>query len=340
MPIILFDDLFDTAKQLSSEKYFHARVVEEETFNTIINKANEYNLHNRLKNASKQEIKNIIDELDKDFKSIIANITFSMYVEYLIQKHVFEHKIPKKLTWALAVPADNEGKSAYIGFDVSRVPGKRNDLAVSFILFDPYGIMMNAVVQRITGEKLTGEEFRKLLISLLSVNLKQRGIDRLVIYKHGGIRSRDEYHDILTVFKKFGFKIGLKRLDLIGVIERHNLRLFAKKKYGNEYENPERGTWIRLWSIKRHGIEAERALLVSSEVKEKDYGTVKPIVLEQYNTGLHKPNLRDIVLEYYRLCRLDFWNPINGFSKLPLPLYMADKLAYLMAVKKVPIRIP
>ncbi len=44
-------------------------------------------------------------------------------------------------------------------------------------------------------------------------------------------------------------------------------------------------------------------------------------------------------MEYIRLCRLNFWNPLDGLSKYPLPILMADKIAYLSALG-ISIRTP
>ena len=162
-------------------------------------------------------------------------------------------------------------------------------------------------------------------------------MSRLVIYKDGGIRSRKEFNDIMNTFSNIGKKIGFKQIDIIGVVKRHNLRLFARKKTEDIMVNPKRGTWIKIWDIIRHGVYAERALIVSSEAKAG--GTVKPVLLERYGKGSSNRTINEVVNEYLRLCRLDYWNPLDGINKFPLPVFMADKLAYL-ALQGVHIKTP
>ena len=260
-----------------------------------------------------------------------------MYVEFILQSEIYNHKVPNKLTWALAKPADNVGESLYVGYDVSRSTLNRNEVAVAFVLYDSYGYMLNATFKQVHGEKISRDVLESILLSLFKPLMRKQSINRLVIYKDGGIRSRNEFKDIMDTFSKIGKKIGFKQIDVVGVIKRHNLRLFAKKKTENIMDNPKIGTWIKIWDIIRHGVYAERALIVSSEAKAG--GAVKPVLIERYGKETSNKTIDEIVNEYLRLCRLDYWNPINGINKFPLPVFMADKLAYL-ALQGVQIKTP
>ncbi len=338
MPVINHPYLFKIAKQLSTDRYFHARIIEEETFTRIMDLIKELNI--RDEETIKRYI-TIINEIEddqlKELISILSNIVFSLYVEFLIQREVYKHDIPNKLTWALAEPADGKGESIYMGYDVSRSVSDRNDVAVSFILYDSHGYMLSAFAKRVHGEKISRDTIESILLSLLEPVKYREEIKRLVIYKDGGIRGKDEYNNIMNIFNNIGRRIGLEQIDVIGIIKRHNLRLFARKKPENIMINPWMGTWIRLWDINRYGVYAERALIVSSTAKTG--GTVKPVLLERYSKETSSKNIKDIVKEYLRLCRLDYWNPLDGINKFPLPVFMADKLAYL-ALQGVQIKTP
>ena len=271
MPVINHRYLFKIAKQICSDNYFHARVIEEDTFTDLIELVRELSIKDEEKirqYLDKAKNEKVEDEQLKQLMSIISNIVFSLYVEFLLQSEIYNnHRVPNKLTWALAEPADGKGESLYIGYDVSRSPSNRNNVAVAFILYDSYGYMVNAKFKTVHGEKISRDVFESIILSLLDPVKHKEGINRLVIYKDGGIRSKNEFNNIMDVFTKIGEKIGLKQIDVIGVIKRHNLRLFAKKKADNIMDNPKPGTWIKLWSILRQGIYAERALIVSSEAK-------------------------------------------------------------------------
>jgi len=339
VPVINYRYLFVLAKQICSNKHFHARVVKLETITKIIELMGELGIHDEgrvkevLENVKKSEIE---DEALKQLISLLSNIVFSIYVEFMLQSEIYEHRIPRKLTWALAKPADGDGGSIYLGYDVSRSTLEKNEVAVAFVLYDSYGYMLNAVCRRIRGEKITRETLESLLLTLLGSGAVGQAINRVVIYKDGGIRGWDEFNDITQVFSGVGVKMGFKHLDVVGVIKRPNLRLFAKSSK-NIMVNPQSGTWIKLWDIMRHGVLAERALIVSS--KTSAGGTVKPVLVERYTVENSNKSLDDVVTEYLRLCRLNYWNPLDGMNKFPLPLFMADKLAYL-ALRGVEIKTP
>lgn len=338
MPVVNHRYLFRVAKQLCSDKYFHARIVDKETIATLGNLIIEYNIGNNEKSTI-QYLNDVQDKkiVDKQLISIVSNLVFSIYIEYLLQNEIYNHRIPSKMTWALANPADGNGKSLYIGYDISRSKTERGEVAVAFVLYDPYGHMLNAVFRRIQGERISGEIIESILLSLFKLVKFEKEINRLVIYKDGGIRGVKELNEIISVFNNIGTKRGLKYIDIVGVAKRHNLRLFTKNKQSRTISNPNMGVWIKIWNVIKNGVYTERALLVASETKIG--GTVKPVILEKYSTHHTSKSLNDLVNEYIRLCRLNFWNPLNGMNKLPLPILMADKLAYL-ALQGVQIRTP
>jgi len=338
MPVINRRYLFKTAKQICSNKFYHARVLEEETFAEIVGLISDLKITNEEKineyiNTIKKE--KVSDEQLEQLTSMLSNIVFSIYVEFLLQSEIYNHRVPSKLTWALAKPADNLGKSLYIGYDISRSTINRNEVAVAFVLYDSYGYMLNAIVKQIRGEKLSKDVFESILLSLLEPLQHEESMERLVIYKDGGIRGKQEFNEIIEVFSSIGRKIRLKQIDVIGVIKRHNLRLFAKRKQEKIMVNPSAGTWIKIWVIIKYGVYAERALIISSEAKSG--GTVKPVLLERYTKEYSDKTIDELVNEYLRLCRLDYWNPLDGMNKYPLPIFMADKLAYL-ALQNIQIK--
>ena len=207
MPVINRRYLFKLAKQLCSDKSFHARVIEEETFDNIMELVTEFGITNEKKikyylNIVKKG--KIEDDQLEQLISIISNIVFSIYVEFILQSEIYNHRVPDKLTWALAKPADNVGESLYVGYDVSRSTLNRNEVAVAFVLYDSYGYMLNATFKQVRGEKISRDVLENILLSLFKPLMRKQSINRLVIYKDGGIRSRNEFKDIIDTFSKKG----------------------------------------------------------------------------------------------------------------------------------------
>jgi hypothetical protein len=260
------------------------------------------------------------------------NILLSIYTDFNIQKSISKHEIPSDIAWKLAKPADDTGETVYAGFDVSRETKEGASAGIIFILYDSYGSMLSANIIPTHGEKLSYNTLFNTLLELFKNLPKQ--VKRIVIFRDGPIRSPDEISNITKAFENLNKQYGIKHMDFIGVIKRHNLRLF--KNTTTDITNPDTG-FLNIWSINRFGVDAERALIISSEAK---IGTTKPIIIERYRSPYNSnKSINDIAKEYLHLCRLNFWNGIIGASKLPLPLKMADTLAYL-AMKNVPIRIP
>jgi hypothetical protein len=314
MPIITENELteneqlFDITKRDCSKNGFIAKPIKIETIRKILTGP-----------------KNLIDPT-------VFNILLSIYTDFNIQNSIFKHEIPSNIAWKLAKPADDTGETVYAGFDVSREAKEGASAGIIFILYDSYGSMLSANIIPTHGEKLSYNTLFNTLLELFK-NLPNQ-TKRIVIFRDGPIRSPDEISNITKAFENLNKQYGIKHMDFIGVIKRHNLRLF--KNTTTEITNPDTG-FLNIWSINRFGVDAERALIISSEAK---IGTTKPIIIERYKSPYNSnKSINDIAKEYLHLCRLNFWNGIIGASKLPLPLKMADTLAYL-AMKNVPIRIP
>ena len=348
-PVINYRYLFKIAKQVCSDKYFHARVIWVNTFASALDGVRKFvasksfsDIDSRIHEFIAMLKKGAsLEKQEKQLVSILSNIVFSVYVEFVIQSDVVSRRIPQTLTWSLAEPADGEGRTLYLGFDVSRNPRNRGEMASMFILYDSYGNMINAIVKQHPGEKLSREFLEDALLSLVAHRAKPERVNRLVVLKDGTIRGIDEARSISDALQSLGKRVGLREYDVVGVVKRPNLRLFnvavSTKRGRLDVKNPERGVWVKLWNISRHGVKAERALVVSSEAKAS--GTVVPAVIEHYNISNSSRSIEGVVMEYIRLCRLNFWNPLDGLSKYPLPVLMADKIAYLSALG-VGIRTP
>jgi len=348
-PVINYRYLFKIAKQICSAKYFHARVIQLDTFASALDGVREFVVSKSLNNIDSR-VHEFIDKLkrgaslekqEKQLVSMLSSIVFSIYVEFVIQSEVASKRIPQVLTWSLAEPADGEGRTLYLGFDVSRNPLNRSEMASMFILYDSYGNMINAIVKQHPSEKLSREFLEDALLLLVAHRAKPEHVNRLVVFKDGTIRGADEARSISDALRSLGRRVDLEEYDVVGVVKRSNLRLFnvtlSAEGEPQDVTNPRRGVWVELWSIARHGVKAERALVVSSEAKAG--GTVTPVVIEHYDISSSSRSIEGVVMEYIRLCRLNFWNPVDGLSRYPLPVLMADKIAYLSALG-VSIRTP
>jgi hypothetical protein len=172
---------------------------------------------------------------------------------------------------------------------------------------------------------------------VLSIARDLNGETRFVIYKDGPIRSSEELRDILNAFNDVAKQFGFKVVDVIGVIKRSNLRVFklTKDKKGVGVQNPKAGLWTEIWAISRFGVKARRALVIASQTLQ---GTSRPIVLEWYTPRADK-DVEAMVKEYLSVCRLNFWDARTGLKKIPLPLNLADILAYLFKAG-IPIKTP
>ena len=127
-PVINYRYLFKIVKQVCSAKYFHARVIQLDTFASALDGVREFVVSKSLNNIDSR-IHEFIDKLkrgaslekqEKQLVSMLSSIVFSIYVEFVIQSEVASKRIPQVLTWSLAEPADGEGRTLYLGFDVSR----------------------------------------------------------------------------------------------------------------------------------------------------------------------------------------------------------------------------
>jgi hypothetical protein len=351
-----YKQLYTDTKRICSQHWFHSQLIRVSVLKKLIEYIKEFNLsvekkenittwyeENIVKRINElQSMKQLNDEdrktLNKlkQFNSTLFNILLSINVEFSLQRTIYQRQIPQNIGWRLAEPADGEDKSIYVGFDVSR--SESGGIGVVVVLYNAYGSMLNATIAPIAGEKLTYEDLRGILLNIfskVSQDLKDKA--RLVIYKDGPIHSSKELSDVLEAFNNVAKQFGFKVVDVIGVIKRSNLRVFklTKDKKGVGVQNPEAGLWTEIWAISRFGVKARRALVIASQALQ---GTSRPIVLEWYTPRADK-DIEAIVKEYLSVCRLNFWDARTGLKKIPLPLNLADILAYLFKAG-IPIKTP
>jgi hypothetical protein len=351
-----YKQLYTDTKRICSQHWFHSQLIRASTLKKLIEYIKEFNLsveekesittwyeENIVKRINKlQSMKQLNDEdrktLNKlkQFNSTLFNILLSINVEFSLQRAIYQRQIPQNIGWRLAEPADGEDKSIYVGFDVSR--SESGGIGVAVVLYNAYGSMLNATIAPIAGEKLTYEDLRGILLNIFSkVSQDLRGKTRLVIYKDGPIQSFKELSDILEAFNDVAKQFGFKVVDVIGVIKRSNLRVFelTEDKKGVKVQNPKAGLWTEIWAISRFRVKTRRALAIVSQTLQ---GTSRPIVLEWYTLRADK-DIEAIVKEYLSMCRLNFWDARTGLKKIPLPLNLADILAYLFKAG-IPIKTP
>ncbi|MEM2196569.1 MAG: hypothetical protein QW290_05785 [Sulfolobales archaeon] len=141
-PVINYRYLFKVAKQVCSDKYFHARVIEVDTFASALDSVRKFvvgksfddidsRIHEFIARLKKGDS---LETQERQLVSRLSNIVFSIYVEFAIQSDVVSKRIPQRLTWSLAVLANGEGRTLYLGFDVSRSPRSRGEVAAMFLL--------------------------------------------------------------------------------------------------------------------------------------------------------------------------------------------------------------
>ncbi|MEM0208489.1 MAG: hypothetical protein QW360_02775, partial [Thermofilum sp.] len=102
------------------------KFVVDNSFNDIDDRIHEFIA--RLKKGDYLEMQ------ERQLVSRFSNTVFSIYVEFAIQSNVVSKRIPQRLTWSLAVLANGEGRTLYLGFDVSRSPRSRGEVAAMFLL--------------------------------------------------------------------------------------------------------------------------------------------------------------------------------------------------------------
>ncbi|MCC6056029.1 MAG: hypothetical protein LM583_05075 [Desulfurococcaceae archaeon] len=348
--------LYTDTKRICSQHWFHSQLIRVSTLKKLIEYIKEFNLSVEKKESIttwyKENIVKRINELQsmkqlndedrktlnklKQFNSTLFNILLSINVEFSLQRTIYQRQIPQNIGWRLAEPADGEDKSIYVGFDVSR--SESGGIGVAVVLYNAYGSMLNATVAPIAGEKLTYKDLRGILLNIFSkVSQDLKDKTRLVIYKDGPIHSFKELSDILEAFNDVAKQFGFKVVDVIGVIKRSNLRVFelTEDKKGVKVQNPKAGLWTEIWAISRFGVKTRKALVIASQTLQ---GTSRPIVLEWYTQRADK-DIEAIVKEYLSMCRLNFWDARTGLKKIPLPLNLADILAYLFKAG-IPIKTP
>ena len=266
-----------------------------------------------------------LKEVGEDSKLI--NICGGIYVDFLIQKKIAEGKPAGPLTWKLSSPADGKEKSIYIGFDISR---KRGVAGAAFILFDPYGELVDARMISLTSETIGREQYRDVFRRVVE-KAKERSSDRIVIMRDGPPKSGEELEGCLEVFNEVTEELGYRpSLEYISVIKTAPIRIF---KVDGSAQNPIQGTYCYLHGIKHFNKRAYEVIVVSTKPKEK---CAKPVLLRIYEVegNLNEKDEEDIkriAEEYLSLTRLNFWNLETGASRLALPIKMADVLSYMKA---------
>ena len=262
----------------------------------------------------------------------LANICGGIYVEFLLQRRTSEGKPAGPLTWKLSHPADGSGKSMYIGLDVSR---KRGIAGAAFILFDPYGELVDARIVELMSETITGKEYQDIFDEVVKI-AKERSIKRIVILRDGPPRTEDELKDCLETFGEIAGDLGYKpSLEYISVIKSAPVRIF---EVDSSIQNPIQGTYCYLHKLRHFNLQAHEVLVVSTKPKESNKCT-KPVLLRIYEVEreLNEEDARKIAEEYLSLTRLNFWNLETGTSRLALPIKMADTLSYMRA-SGIPVR--
>lgn len=335
LPLILIPDnenFYKSSKEAASSRGFHSQLVTLETFDT----ATDYII--KIKDS------NLPDDtrqmLRKALRSLVANICGGIYVEFLIQKNVAEHRISGPLTWILAKPADKKGESMYVGLDIST---KKGVAGVAFILLNPYGELVDAKNIQLKSESLSYQDYYDILRYTVS-KARDRGLKRIVILRDGIPRSHKELRDCAntynSVVKELKYEVSL---DYVAVIKNSHVRAFAISSDKAAKLNPIQGTYAYLYKLKHLGYYAHEVLVIASkpeESEEEGSGTTRPVVLRIYELQrkYRKNEVMKIGKEYLALTRLDFWNLKTGAHRLALPIRMADTLAYMLSIG-IPVKM-
>jgi len=332
LPLIIIPDneeFYKSSKEFASNNGFHSQLVTLETFSDSIKYINSI------------EDRNLTDEVkrrvEKTLRALVTNICGGIYVEFLIQKNIARGNVSGPLTWILAKPADQDGKSMYVGLDVST---KRGVMGAAFILLNPYGELIDARIIPLKSETLDYQDYYDVLRYMVS-KARDKGLRRIVVLRDGIPRSPKELKDCLKahvdIIRELGYDVSL---DYVAVIKGSNVRAFAS----NEVKiNPIQGTYVYMYKLKHLDYYAHETLIVASkpeESEEEASGTVKPVTLRVYELQkmYNKYDVKRIAEEYLALTRLNFWNLRTGAHKLALPIKMADTLAYMLAMG-IPLRV-
>lgn len=321
LPLIIIpdnDEFYKSSKTTASTRGFHSQIVRLENFEKAV-KSSSY--------------------LREAIESLIANICSGIYTEFLIQKKISEGEVAGPLTWILAKPADGEGKSMYVGLDIST---KRGISGAAFIMLDPRGKLIDVKILQLKSETLQYQGYYDILRHMISEAEKQ-GLRRVVILRDGNPRSQNELYDCTEAFKRVTQDLGYEvSLDYVAVIKRANVRAF-REETGDVKVNPVQGTYAYLYQMVDLGYRAHEILVVSSRPEsgeeEDKGGTTRPIILRAYELQkeYNLESMKGIAEEYLALTRLNFWNLRTGASKLALPIKMADILSYMLSLG-IPIR--
>ncbi|ADM27544.1 hypothetical protein Igag_0714 [Ignisphaera aggregans DSM 17230] len=335
-PLIIIPDnekFYKASKEVASMKGFHSQLVNLDTFNKTfeyIKKIKE--LEKRNPKAKERKT------LENALGSLLSEICGGIYAEFLIQKSKNEGSLSGPLTWILDKPADQEGKSMYVGLDVST---KKGVAGAAFILLDPYGKLIDAKIISLRTETLSYDDYYEILRYMVSM-ARDRGLTRIVILRDGVPKSPDEIKGCLDAFNVITRELRYNAsLDYVAVIKDSNVRIFAGDK--GFKTNPIQGTYVYLYRMKHLGYYAHEVLVVASrpeESEEESPGTVRPIILRIYEMQrkYSKDDVKKIAEEYLSLTRLNFWNLRTGTHKLALPIKMAHILAYMLSMG-IPVKV-
>ena len=331
LPLIIIpdsEDFFKLSKEIASSNGFHSQIVNLETFSIITEKLTK--IGNRYPSYGTKQ------KLMETVRLSLANICGGIYVEFLIQKSIAEDKISGPLTWALASPADGDGRSMYVGLDIST---KRGVSGAAFILLDPYGELIDARIIQLKSEVLKCQDYYDVLRYMIS-KARDKGLSRIAILRDGVPRSPLEFNDCLNAFNKVTKELKYKvSLDYMAVIKKTCVRVFASDR--GVKVNPIQGMYVYAYRLKHFDHYAHEVFVAASKPEESgEGGTTRPIILRIYELqrSYSINEIKRFAEEYLALTRLNYWNLRTGASRLALPVKMADKLSYMLSMG-IPIKV-
>ena len=325
------EKFYELSKENASRNGYHSQIMKLTTFENVVDS---------LAIASQPHVSGKIKQKALETaKLALANLCGGIYVEFLIQKGVSEGNIAGPLTWILASPADGNGRSMYVGLDIST---KRGVAGAAFIMLDPYGRLIGGKAVQLKTETLSYRDYYDVLRYMVS-KARERKMKRIVILRDGPPRKPQELKDCLSAFNRVVKELNYNvSLDYVSIIKRSVVRVFEKGlKDEVEVANSVQGTYVYLYKLKHFGYVAHEVAIVASKSEDEEGGgTVRPIILRVYELNREYPvsEVKKLAEEYLALTRLDFWNLRTGASKLALPIKMADILSRMLATG-IPIRM-
>ncbi|RZN61272.1 Piwi domain-containing protein [Candidatus Methanodesulfokora washburnensis] len=318
------------AKQCSEKDFLMTIIIpskeREEFYTSAKREASGMGYHTQLVET------NTIERIRREKDSgLLANICAGIYAEFLIQRKISEGNPTGPLTWVLDSPADGRGETMYVGLDISR---KEATEGAAFIMFDPYGKLMDARILTLTSETITEKNYYEVFRKMVE-KARENSMKRIVILRDGPPRTKDELDGCLRSFKNVKKELELKpseelKLEYISVIKSVPTRVF--KVDDRSVQKPLQGTHFYLYKLRHLDRLAHEILVISS--KPRGEGCAKPVILRVYELDEKKLREEDVIKiaeEYLSLTRLNFWNLETGASRLALPVKMAHILSYMGA---------